>query len=81
MRVDFSDMPEYDLMHEIWDIDVSLGNGVSHMPDDVFDMFMNDQDNMIERLHGMIGDEDLQQFLMRLPGAGIMLKRLEESNG
>ena len=80
-RVDFSEMPEHNLMQEIWDIDVFLGNGVSHMPDDVFDDFMNEQDNLIERLRGMIGDEDLKQFMMRLPGASIMLKRLEDANG
>ncbi len=80
MRVDFSEMPEYNLMQEIWDLDVWLGSG-SYAPDDVFEDFMNDQDNLIDRLRGMIGDEDTKQFLMRLPGPGIMLKRLETTSG
>ncbi len=80
-RVDFSEMPEYNLMQEIWELDVFLGNGASHMPDDVFEDFMNEWDNLMDRLRGMIGDEDTKQFMMRLPGPGIMLKRLETTSG
>ncbi len=81
MRVDFSKMPEWNLMQEIWDLDVTLATHLDNMSEMTYLDFENDMDNMLDRLRGMIGDEDTQQFMMRLPGPGIMLKRLETTSG
>ncbi len=80
-RVDFSDMPEWNLMQEIWDLDVTLATHLDNMSEMTYLDFENDTDNMLDRLRGMIGDEDTQQFMMSLPGPGIMLKRLETTSG
>ncbi len=80
-RVDFSEMHEWNLMQEIWELDILLATYIDSMTEMTFQQFENDMDNMFERLRGMIGDEDAKQFLMTLPGPGIMLRRLETTSG
>ncbi len=80
-RVDFSEMHEWNLMQEIWDLDVTLAIHMHNMSEMAYLDFENDMDNMLDRLRGMIGDEDTQQFMMGLPGPGIVLKRLEKTSG
>ncbi len=77
-RVDFSEMREWNLMYEIWQIDILLGNGVSHMPDEVFDEMMIEQEELIDRLRDKLDEDDMQMFLLSLPGTEIMLKRLRK---
>ena len=81
MRVDFSKMPEYNLMQEIWDLDVTLATSMHNMSEMTYLDFENDMDNMLDRLRGMIGDEDTQQFMIGLPGPGIVLRQLETTSG
>ena len=82
MRVDFSKMPEYNLMDQIRSIEHYIAYNMAHERADMAtESATREQDQMIEELRGMIDEEAMQHFLLSLMGPAIILMERSKING
>ena len=83
MRVNFSTMPDYDLVQELFRADVmSARMIIMGAPDDVCNAAEHEVEMLYERVGDVYGhdEEAIAAIRMSMPGIKILLKHLEDKN-
>lgn len=81
MRVNFSDMPDYDLVQRLFDADtMSAKLIILGAPDDVFADSESEVERLYEQVVEMYGDdeEELARIRLSMPGIHILMKHIDK---